>query len=398
MLRRIGNLLVELNPVLCSVVLFLFLMSGNVLTLRNAEFLNKKLILSQIENATQQIIDKIENQIIERRNDLELLAELWPNYQPHLQEANFLRDATKIATQKPLYHAINFLDTTSIVRISAPEGRRPDLLGLNVSKLPGRRELHEKVRREAIPLASPPLRLNDGREGMIIWHPVSVTSSGEKKTIGIIAGAFDIGDFLKHVISSVNKTDYDIQIKINGKVYYSDLRPNRGKCIPGTSSSILGVNWEIDAYPAQESHFVNLRKGSLWLFITGTFFSAMAAFLFSIVLISMKQIRKNQIALRASEENYRQLFQVNPHPMLVFNLNTLKILSVNNTAVSVYGYSREEFLNMTIRELRPPEDIPVMESIISNIREGMHKTGVVRHRKKNGEIFHVEIVSHSLQI
>ena len=53
---------------------------------------------------------------------------------------------------------------------------------------------------------------------------------------------------------------------------------------------------------------------------------------------------------------------------------------------------------MTIRELRPPEDIPVMESIISNIREGMHKTGVVRHRKKNGEIFHVEIVSHSLQI
>ena len=126
MLRRIGNLLVELNPVLCSVVLFLFLMSGNVLTLRNAEFLNKKLILSQIENATQQIIDKIENQIIERRNDLELLAELWPNYQPHLQVANFLRDATKIATQKPLYHAINFLDTTSIVRISAPEGRRPD--------------------------------------------------------------------------------------------------------------------------------------------------------------------------------------------------------------------------------------------------------------------------------
>ena len=100
------------------------------------------------------------------------------------------------------------------------------------------------MRREAIPLASPPLRLNDGREGMIIWHPVSVTSSGEKKTIGIIAGAFDIGDFLKHVISSVNKTDYDIQIKINGKVYYSDLRPNRGKCIPGTSSSILGVSWK----------------------------------------------------------------------------------------------------------------------------------------------------------
>ncbi|NLP02015.1 MAG: hypothetical protein GX089_05945, partial [Fibrobacter sp.] len=133
MFRRIGNLLVDLNPVLCSLALFLFLMSGNVLTLRNAEFLNTKLISSQVENASHQIIDQIENQITERHNDLELLAALWPNYQPHLQVANFLRDATKIATQKPLYHAINFLDTTSIVRISAPEGRRPDLLGLNVS-------------------------------------------------------------------------------------------------------------------------------------------------------------------------------------------------------------------------------------------------------------------------
>ena len=398
MFRRIGNLVVDLNPVLCSLALFLFLMSGNVLTLRNAEFLNTKLISSQVENASHQIIDQIENQITERHNDLELLAALWPNYQPHLQVANFLRDATKIATQKPLIHAINFIDTTGVVIISAPEGRRPDLIGLNVSKLPERKELHEKVRRETVPLASPPLRFNDGRDGMVIWHPVSTTSSGEKKTTGIIAGTFDVRDFIQHAISSVNKTDYGVQIRINGKIYYSDLPPNKGKCIPGTSSRILGVNWEIDAYPAQESHFVNLRKGSLWLFITGTLFSAMAAFLFSIVLISMKRIKKNQIALRASEENYRQLFQINPHPMLVFNLNTLRIIAVNNTAVSVYGYSREEFLNMTIRELRPPEDIPMMESIIADISEGMHKTGVVRHCKKNGEIFHVEIVSHSLQI
>ena len=65
-----------------------------------------------------QIIDKIENQITERHNDLELctLAEL-----PAASSGGqFLRDATKIATQKPLIHAINFIDTTGVVIISAP--------------------------------------------------------------------------------------------------------------------------------------------------------------------------------------------------------------------------------------------------------------------------------------
>src|SRR5215469_4297802 len=60
--------------------------------------------------------------------------------------------------------------------------------------------------------------------------------------------------------------------------------------------------------------------------------------------------------LRRSEKHYRLLFQGNPHPMWVFDLETLRILEVNEAAIQHYGYSREEFLGMTLTDLRVPED------------------------------------------
>ena len=60
--------------------------------------------------------------------------------------------------------------------------------------------------------------------------------------------------------------------------------------------------------------------------------------------------------LRASEERYRFLFESNPLPMWVCDLETLRFLAVNETAVMHYGYSEDEFLAMTIRDIRPSAD------------------------------------------
>src|SRR5450756_400973 len=59
-----------------------------------------------------------------------------------------------------------------------------------------------------------------------------------------------------------------------------------------------------------------------------------------------------QEELKGSEKQYRLLFQGNPHPMWVFDLETLRLLEVNEAAVQHYGYSRDEFLGMTITDLR----------------------------------------------
>jgi PAS domain S-box-containing protein len=93
--------------------------------------------------------------------------------------------------------------------------------------------------------------------------------------------------------------------------------------------------------------------------------------------------------LRQSERQYRLLFQGNPNPMWVFDLETLKILEVNDAAVSHYGYAREEFLEMTLTDLRlPGRGAPENSSIWDAESQAM----VWTHRRKNGEAMDMEVV------
>ncbi|MCX6169881.1 MAG: PAS domain S-box protein [Ignavibacteriales bacterium] len=100
--------------------------------------------------------------------------------------------------------------------------------------------------------------------------------------------------------------------------------------------------------------------------------------------------------LRESEERYRELFESNPHPMWVYELSTLSFLAVNDAAVEKYQYSKEEFLNMTIADIRPKEDIPKLLKSIPKKDAGIDKAGLWHHRKKDGTIIDVEIISHTL--
>jgi PAS domain S-box-containing protein len=103
--------------------------------------------------------------------------------------------------------------------------------------------------------------------------------------------------------------------------------------------------------------------------------------------------------LQASELRYRLLFKSNPHPMWLYDINTLQFLEVNDAAVHYYGYSREEFLSMSIKDIRPEEDLHGLVSHLHQTAEhdGFNEAGVWRHRKKNGEIIEVEIISHTLE-
>ena len=79
-------------------------------------------------------------------------------------------------------------------------------------------------------------------------------------------------------------------------------------------------------------------------------------------VISKQQLvrEREQIyeAFIESEARYRKLFESNPHPMWVYDLETLRFLAVNEAAVKHYGFSLDEFLTMTIEDIRPSEDAP----------------------------------------
>jgi PAS domain S-box-containing protein len=99
-----------------------------------------------------------------------------------------------------------------------------------------------------------------------------------------------------------------------------------------------------------------------------------------------------------SEKRYSNLFQLSPLPKLVFDLETLQFLDVNEAAISQYGYSREEFLQLTIKQLRPPRDAPLMGEILTELREPFMATiqHAITHQKKSGENISVDIQSNPI--
>ena len=101
-------------------------------------------------------------------------------------------------------------------------------------------------------------------------------------------------------------------------------------------------------------------------------------------------------ALRDSEGRYRLLFESNPCPMWVYDTEALTFLAVNDAAVRHYGYSSEEFLSMTIKDIRPAEDVPALLDNIAKLCGGPRESGVWRHQTKDGTTIDVEITSYPL--
>ncbi|MDP3462636.1 MAG: PAS domain S-box protein [Bacteroidales bacterium] len=110
-----------------------------------------------------------------------------------------------------------------------------------------------------------------------------------------------------------------------------------------------------------------------------------------------QEIVKKQTALAESEEKYRFMFANNPQPMWIYDIETLSFLEINDAAILHYGYTKDEFHSMTIKDIRPVEDITSLLNNITTSNDELYSFGEWRHVKKNGEIITVEIISHSLE-
>jgi diguanylate cyclase (GGDEF)-like protein/PAS domain S-box-containing protein len=99
--------------------------------------------------------------------------------------------------------------------------------------------------------------------------------------------------------------------------------------------------------------------------------------------------------MAGSDGAYRLLFDANPQPMWVFDLETLRFLAVNDAALGRYGWSRAEFLSMTLEDIRPPKEVPGLLRALVETPSGPYR-GTWRHRTKDGSDLDVEVTSEEL--
>ncbi len=118
-----------------------------------------------------------------------------------------------------------------------------------------------------------------------------------------------------------------------------------------------------------------------------------------VILVFRDQIaeREAENRLRMSEAHYRLLFESNPQPMWVYDVESLQFLAVNDYAIAKYGYSREEFLSKTIFDIRPQEDFDILRNNLAIAKEKIQYSGIWKHKYKNGTVIQVEISSQSIR-
>ncbi len=114
--------------------------------------------------------------------------------------------------------------------------------------------------------------------------------------------------------------------------------------------------------------------------------------------------RDTGAALSAAKEeaerlgaSFRLIFDGNPIPMWVYDVATLRFIEVNDAAIAQYGYSRAQFLTMTIADIRPPEDAPRVRAALDTMGRSFSHAGMWRHRKADGDEILVNVLWHRLE-
>jgi two-component system, cell cycle sensor histidine kinase and response regulator CckA len=102
--------------------------------------------------------------------------------------------------------------------------------------------------------------------------------------------------------------------------------------------------------------------------------------------------------LRASEAQYRALFEQSPIPKFLFDVETFRFLAVNEAAIRSYGYSRDEFLRMTLEDVERHEDVAAFAASVEATSLGTTTSGRWKHAKKSGKLIDVDVTVHTFTL
>ena len=153
---------------------------------------------------------------------------------------------------------------------------------------------------------------------------------------------------------------------------------------------------ETGVCPPFEKEYIR-KDGRRVPIVIGAAITQQAPLEWACFVIDSSERKRAEQELRESEQRHRSLFDRNPSPMWVYDFESLRILDVNQAAVEHYGWSREEFLQLTIRDLRPPSELPALDIALAQRRPGVTVDGRFRHWKKDGTVMEVAVSSQEVE-
>lgn len=209
----------------------------------------------------------------------------------------------------------------------------------------------------------------ENRNYFIFRHRLA---NGEVRTVEVYSHPFDFDD-RRLLLSMIH-----------------DITPGRD-----LEQGMWHYQQRLEALVAARTAEADARSRTVLVLVAGM---SIATALALALVLAIRRLKRAQAEQGKSEAHYRRLFQANPHPMWAYDLETLRFLAVNDAAISHYGYSRDEFLSMTIKDIRPSEVFPRLYKNLEELPEkGLDQAGVWRHLKKDGSVIDVEMTSHKLE-
>ncbi|MBD3884874.1 PAS domain S-box protein [Phormidium tenue FACHB-886] len=181
------------------------------------------------------------------------------------------------------------------------------------------------------------------------------------------------------------------------KLWLSRVLPDDREAVVDVETS----NSFSDGTKTIEFRFRRADESICWICetITSQWDAAASCWLVTVASLDITERKQLEQTLAHSENQYRLLFESNPHPMWIFDPETLAFLAVNHAAIAKYGYSRPEFLSMTIADIRPVEDIPALKRSVAQIPHSVSTnvySGKWRHQTRHGALIEVEISGHKM--
>ena len=176
-------------------------------------------------------------------------------------------------------------------------------------------------------------------------------------------------------------------------------RARQDAALIGTAYGVVGTLWIL-----LSDDLVNaLSTDPAWLRLAQHYKGLVYVALTTVALVLLIRVGNRRLlasarALALRELQVDDLFWRHPRPMWVYDEDSLRFLRVNDAAVAEYGYSRDEFLRMTIRDIRPPEAMPQLDQALARARSEDRVQEVYRHRRRSGQLISARVTSHRVEL